>query len=115
MGIYEGPSIVIFGTVFIVAHTRWSQTKLHLRKGIFGRRQYVIPDDRLREYLFSRAEIALQSQSSLSPKQKERIAESYEKDKERGFNSDTFQTLNYDVKLFGEEAVFNEEKEDGKR
>jgi len=101
--------IVLVGFIQISHPERWKGTKLHLRKGILGTGHYSLPSN-FGDYLIKRARDLKKYQSSLSQEQKQKIAESYAKEKEKGINSESFKAMEHDANLFGREAIFEEEE-----
>lgn len=94
--------MALFGFIGIAYPRRWKGTKIHLREGYVGG-DISVPSQLL-EYLTECARKAHEQYSSISPRQKEVIAEALRRNPDRAAASETFEAMDHDVRLFGETA-----------
>lgn len=82
---------------------QWKGTKVHVNKGIVKPQQYTIPGQ-FEKYLQGKASRMTKSHSQISKKQRKKIDETLMKDPDRVANSESFNAMSHDVKLFGDAA-----------
>ena len=97
--------ITLLGFIGINYPRQWVGTKIHVKRGIIGG-NIKLPVQFL-DYMKDRAITELHQQDRISKNQNEAINRTYRKDPGRGVMSETFQSLDHDVRLFGISAVFN--------
>lgn len=98
-----GP-IVTLGFIQDVTGIQWQGTLLNPAGGAVGGTM-AIPETVL-NYFFARAENATLNHLRLSAAQKARVVESLRQNPARSAVSDTIQTMNRDIEMFGAERVF---------
>jgi hypothetical protein len=99
--------IILVGFIDMQAY-QWKGTKLHIKKGVLGSMHYSLPAG-FGSYFVDRARKAAQKQAAMSPNQKRKIEKSYRKDIDRAINSESLKAMDYDVRLFGNNAFDKEE------
>jgi len=100
--------IILVGFIEMPHPEIWKGTKIHVRKGVWGVRHYSLPS-KFGDYVLNRARETRTFQESVSSKQKQKIEESYRRNKDRGVNSESFKAMEYDISLFGPGTIFEEE------
>jgi len=100
--------IVLVGFIEMTHPRQWEGTKLHVRKGVLGSMNYKLPAV-FGEYFVDKARRLKKLNESMSSNQKNKIAESYEKDMERAIKSESLKAMDHDVKMFGDKAFEKEE------
>ncbi len=100
--------IVLVGFIEMPNPREWKGTKLHVKKGVLGSKHYILPAG-FGDYFVNKARGLAKIANSISPKQQQRIEESYSKDLDRAESSETVKAMDQDVKLFGNKA-FTKEK-----
>lgn len=101
--------MALFGFIGMKHLGRWKGTKIHVNHGHIGG-DIAVPSQLL-DYLKERARVVQQEYDGISPKQKEIIAETLKRDPGRTAASETFEALDHDVRLFGQEAFSKSEGE----
>lgn len=101
--------MALFGFIGMKHLGRWKGTKIHVDHGHIGG-NIAVPSQLL-DYLKERARVVQQEYDGISPKQKEIIAETLKRDPGRTAASETFEALDHDVRLFGQEAFSKSEGE----
>jgi hypothetical protein len=99
--------IVLIGFIDMPSY-QWKGTKLHVNNGVLGSRHYSLPD-KFGEYFVNKARRLAEINDSISPNQKRNIDKSYRKDLDKATNSESFKALDYDVKMFGNDAFNRKE------
>lgn len=99
--------ITLLGFIGIEYPRHWIGTRIHVGRGVIGG-SIKVPVQFL-DYMKERAIAELHEKNRISKKQDEVIDRTYRKDPDRAVMSKTFQALDYDVRLFGINAVFNKE------
>lgn len=92
--------VLIIGFIQKDSRAPWHGTKLRVRKGEIGGKNYVLPGQLLK-YLCDRARRMAELQNKISPNQKQKIATDYEKKMERALNSESLLIQLYDYEMFG--------------
>lgn len=98
--------ITLLGFIGIKYPRHWVGTKIHVRKGVIG--GSITAPIQFLDYMKERAIAVLRVQQRISAKQVEVIGTTYRKDPDRAVTSETFLTLDQDVRMFGKDAVFGE-------
>ena len=83
---------------------RWRGTKVQLRDGVVGPKEYELPTD-LWNYLEDRARQNASLHASMSEAQHAKIEADAMKDIDRFRRSKTFEAMQADEKMFGADAV----------
>lgn len=96
--------ITLLGFIGIKNLRDWVGTRIHVKQGIVGG-DIVMPLQFL-DYIKYQATAELRVHDRISERQKKVISKTYIKDINRVVMSETFQVLDHDVWLFGENAVF---------
>ena len=101
--------IMLFGLIHEDHPNLWKNTKLLVNRGLIatGNETYVLPSG-LDSYLSDRADSASNISSSLSPNQKNKVKQYAKDNKDKMVNSEIFNAIQQDFKLFGD-AAFKEE------
>ena len=102
--------MALFGFIEITYLRRWKGTKVHVREGHVGG-NISVPSQVL-EYLADCARKVGEQYSSISPRQKEIIADTLRRDPDRAAASETFEAMDHDVRLFGKTAFLECDPED---
>jgi hypothetical protein len=92
--------VLIIGFIQKGPKEQWSGTRLRVRKGEIGGKNYVLPGALLK-YLRSRAQRLAELEAKISPKQKEKIAAEYDKQSDRALTSETLSVSLRDFEMFG--------------
>jgi hypothetical protein len=104
--------IVLVGFIEMPHPRRWQGTKIHVRGGTLGGRNYSVPDD-LRVAIRKGALKLRRHEQSISPRQRDRIEQAYTASMGRFAGSETFRATAADVRLFGAETFrFDPDSED---
>jgi len=93
----------IFGFIDVVRPKEWKGTKIHVRNGAVGPRTYELPRS-LGTYLSDRATKAWDLMKTMSENQQRKVDGTIEANPERFLNSEVFQAMQQDIKMFGEQA-----------
>jgi hypothetical protein len=93
----------IFGFIDVVRPKEWQGTKIHIRNGAIGPRRYELPHS-LGTYLSDRATKAWDMMQTMSENQQRKVDSTIEENPERFLNSEVFQAMQQDIKMFGDEA-----------
>ena len=100
----------IFLGFFALEHPRqWRSTKINLKEGMIGPRQYDVPGQ-FGDYLAGRIKNYGLKELGLSVPQQQRIDASIKTNPDRAVASDAFRALHHDVQMFGSELVFGHAK-----
>lgn len=94
--------ILIIGFIQKDNKAPWCGTKLRVRKGEIGGKNYVLPQ-KLLKYLCARAQRMAELQSKISPNQKQKIEAEYGKKIERALKSESLSIQLHDYEMFGPE------------
>jgi hypothetical protein len=92
--------VMIFGFIQETEKKVWNGTKLHVRNGQVGSRNFTMPN-LLLKYFKQRASVVAKMEKNLSPRQHERILKDSEQKLERVLGSETLQAQLYDYEMFG--------------
>ncbi|MFA6148944.1 MAG: hypothetical protein WC899_12120 [bacterium] len=93
--------ILLVGFIKIDAPGQWVGTKLHVAKGtLFANTHYKLPAQ-FGQFILDKARKSATFHAKLSDRQKERIKEGYEKNREQYAESDMSKAIQQDVMLFG--------------
>jgi hypothetical protein len=96
--------LMVLGFVQMPNAREWKGTRLKMRRGsIGGQKTYCLPKN-FADYLIERARHVARVQASISEPQKRKIVEAIRSDPERAADSDTFEAMSQDMKLFGPAA-----------
>jgi len=90
------PYILLIGFISIMHPKEWEGTKVHVRQGLLGRSQYSLPRYLL-EYMMERTQRMREIQETISDKQQKKIVKSFEKNRDRLPESETFKAMHADV------------------
>src|SRR5439155_17206906 len=101
--------LILFGMVGDDPVTGWRGTKIHVREGVLGSDRYEVPMGVL-EYITERVHELTEKMRSISPRQKQVIDRTFRNDLDRFAGSELFTAIERDVGMFGEEAVFADER-----
>ncbi len=93
----------IFGFVREEQRSRWQGTKVHVKKGVIEPRTYQLPQA-LFEYMNGRARRTAELLASISPRQSDKIDQSFRSNINKYIGSDEFQAMQNDVRMFGDAA-----------
>lgn len=93
----------IFGFIDVLSPKEWSGTKVHVRHGTIGPRTYTLPYS-VGTYLSDRATKAWELMKTMSENQQRKVDSTVEADPERFLNSEVFQAMQQDIKMFGSKA-----------
>lgn len=96
--------IVLIGFIEMPHPWQWKGTKLHVKKGVLGSKHYSLPAE-FGEYFVNKARRLAEINNSISSNQKQKIEQSYKKDIDRAIKSESLKAMDYDVKMFGKDAV----------
>jgi hypothetical protein len=100
---------VIIGFVNVHRPKEWGGTKVHVRHGVVGPREYTLPENFL-GYFFTQARKATDVLAHISKEQNQKIEQSFRKNMDRGAASESLKAMDHDVWLFGK-AAFKENNE----
>ena len=96
--------LMVLGFVQMPNSREWKATRVKMRRGSIGGPQtYCLPKNFV-DYLIERARHVASLQSNISDTQKKKIVEAMRSDPDRAANSDTFEAISQDVKMFGPAA-----------
>jgi hypothetical protein len=100
--------VLIIGFIHKSPDEKWRGTKLHVRKGEIGGLNYELPSQLLK-YMCGRAQRLIELEAKLSPRQRRKIDDEFEKQKERALNSECLSISLYDYEMFGSPDVDSKE------
>jgi len=100
--------IVLVGFIDMPYPRQWKGTKLHVKSGLLGSKHYSLPAE-FGEYFMNKARRLAELNKSMSPKQKQKIEDTYRKDLDRAISSETLKAMGHDVALFGKNAFAKDE------
>jgi hypothetical protein len=98
----------LFGFINVRHPRRWIGTKIHVKRGRLGGEIGVSQE--VFNYLVERANVERLEAEKISPRQKEIIALAYRNNPDRAVASETWQAMDHDVRLFGDEAFIDPEE-----
>jgi hypothetical protein len=93
----------ILGFVREEQRSRWQGTKVHVKKGVIEPRIYQLPRAFF-EYLNGKARRTAELLASISPRQSDKIDQSFRSNINKYIGSDEFQAMQNDVRMFGDAA-----------
>ncbi len=96
------PYFIFFGGIQIKPEL-WKNTIIHVNKGTVGISKCIIPQS-CADYIIDKAKEVGKIGKSLSECQKDKIEKTMRNDLGRVVNSETFKTMQADVKLFGDKT-----------
>ncbi len=99
-----GP-FALFG--MIESHERWRGTKVNANAGTVGPREYELPRE-IFDYWMDRAERQSRAYRKISAAQQEKLEAAIRLDPERFLRSGTFEAMEQDVSMFGQDAFWNQ-------
>lgn len=97
------PYMVIFGHVCNPSKKNWNNTKINLKKGVIGGKDFTIPGN-LYEFILDKADDSRNIENEISEKQKKKIHEDWNNNNDKVKKSETYKALNADIRLFGNRA-----------
>jgi hypothetical protein len=100
--------VLIIGFIQKSPNEKWRGTKLHVRKGEIGGLNYELPSQLLKN-MCDRAQRLIELETKLSPRQRQKIDDEFEKQKERALNSECLSISLYDYEMFGPPDVDSKE------
>ena len=92
--------VLIIGFVRRNPKERWIGTKLRVRKGEIGGKNYVLPSQLLK-YICGRARRLAELEAKISPRQRQKIDAEYDKQMERALSSESLSISLHDYEMFG--------------
>jgi hypothetical protein len=92
--------VLVIGFIQTNAKERWIGTKLRVRKGEIGGKNYVLPSQLLK-YLCGRAQRLAELEAKISPSQRQKIDAEYDKQMERALSSECLSISLHDYEMFG--------------
>ena len=95
--------IALFGFIHFNEKNKWKGTKIHLRKGKIGEKNYYITENII-HFLSDRANLILESHQKISNKQSDKIEAEILKNVDKAANSEIMKAMARDVALFGDKA-----------
>jgi len=95
--------LALFGIIDERYPNHWTGTKIHLRKGVIGRKKLKFPAG-IDEYLNHRSNKAASVLANMSETQKEKVEEMIQNNMNDKRKFEIFEALNQDIYLFGDEA-----------
>ncbi len=95
--------VFLLGFIEMPGAKKWKGTKLHVKQGTLGGERCVVSSGFL-EFVKARAQNMVRLEQALSPRQRQRIADTYQRNLERAFRSETMRALDLDALYFGDEA-----------
>ncbi len=104
---------LVIGFIKIDYVNEWIGTRVDEKKGRVGMGSFEAPIG-LGQYIFDRCSRYSELQGSISPAQRTKIATSVHSDWNRAKRSETFEAIDNDIRLFGDDAV-RKEREGGER
>jgi hypothetical protein len=96
--------IALFGIIYDRFPKHWTGTKLHLRKGVIGRKRVVLPAG-MDEYLNYRSNKAASILANMSERQKNTVNQMINDKLDFLHEYEIFNAINQDFLLFGDEAI----------
>jgi len=96
-------SFVIVGFIDLSKPKEWQGTKVRVRKGLIGPREYRVPAG-FGNYLMERARGISAMYSGISRTQENLIDETMRGNIDRAADSESFRAMSSDVRLFGRDA-----------
>ncbi len=106
------PRFVILGSIHEEHPNQWQGTKVRLKNGLIQPQRYTMPRAFF-EYLNGKARREIELSSSISPRQRERIEQSFRANAENFVGSDAFTAMQNDIEMFGDDAfTWHEEEND---
>lgn len=103
---------VILGFIEMPKPRQWEGSKVHVKHGVVGPKNYTIPAQ-FGEYFMGKAKRMSEVQAKISDKQNEKITDTFKKNIDKLANSESFRAMENDVRLFGDKA-FRKDSEDSK-
>ena len=101
--------IMLLGLLEIKRPRAWLGTQIHVKHGSIGG-NVSVPGEFF-DYLKERARIMHTEYNAMSDKQKAVILKTVHRDPDRAASSETFEMMQRDVGMFGEDAVFPKDEE----
>lgn len=96
--------LLVVGFIHMPRPRRWINTKVNLKRGtIGGPRNYEVPGN-FGDFLMQKAREAQELHGKLSDKQKRKIQSDFMVNIDRAMESDVFEAMRHDVRLFGSRA-----------
>ena len=95
--------VALFGFIQFDEKNKWKGTKVHVREGKLGAKDYHITENILR-FLSERSNTILESMQKMSQKQADKIEASILNNVDRAANSEIVKAMARDVELFGDKA-----------
>lgn len=99
---------IIVGFLCLDEPKQWRGTKVHVNNGLLYPRSYTLPASFM-NFVFSKARRLAQLRAEISPRQKEKIHETFEKRAKKLEQTDDLVAMSEDVRLFGGDAFEVEE------
>lgn len=93
----------ILGFVREEQRSQWQGTKVHVKNGVIEPRTYQLPRAFF-EYLNGKARRTAELLASISPRQSDKIDQSFRSSIDKYIGSDEFQAMQNDVRMFGDAA-----------
>ena len=94
---------IIIGTIHESRPHMWKGSKVHGNQGVIEPRKYVLPKP-MWGYLNEKARQVSTSLASVSPRQQEKIDQTFKQNIDRFAGSDAFRAMQADVEIFGRDA-----------
>jgi hypothetical protein len=92
--------VLVVGFIRTNAKEQWIGTKLRVRKGEIGGKNYVLPSQLLK-YMCGRAQRLIELEAKISSRQRQKIDVEYDKQMERALSSECLSISLYDYEMFG--------------
>jgi hypothetical protein len=97
------PRFAILGVIHEERQNQWQGTKVRLKRGLIEPQRYTLPAVFF-EYLNGKSRREVELLRSISPRQHERIEQSFRDNAERFVGTDAFLAMQYDIDMFGDDA-----------
>lgn len=97
--------LILFGFLTAQERRQWVGTRLHVREGQIGAKEYKVPFFALAK-INDMAEISAKALASLSPGQSRKLQEAFLNNAGRMRKSEAIRALRQDIRLFGTQAAF---------
>lgn len=101
------PRFFFVGFTHLVKPHQWVGTRVHATEGLLEPRKFVLPNS-FGDYIGERASRMQKIHASMSPRQRERIDETFRANVDKLVDSDLLKAMEQDVALFGDAAFYKE-------
>lgn len=98
--------LILIGSIQSPSLNAWQGTRIHANRGTFGSMVYKVPAP-FGNYLSYKADRVSLAMSKMSDKQREKIAETINANREQFTGSEMYRAMEQDIHLFGDDA-FND-------